>query len=73
MAGPSHDCTARVQRCFHCIATDVLIETRNGPRDVNKFVYKPTKWVTNSKVLAEALDRRCSNKWATLSQTHCDG
>ena len=37
------------------------IETRNGSRDVHKFVYKPTKWVTNSKVLAEALDRRRSN------------
>ena len=37
------------------------IETRNGLRDVNKFVYKPTKWVTNSKVLAEVLYRRCSN------------
>ena len=36
------------------------IETRTGSRDVNKFVYTPTKWVTNSKV-AEALDRRCSN------------
>ena len=30
------------------------IETRNGLRDVNKFVYKPSKWMTNSKVLAEA-------------------
>ena len=30
-------------------------------RNVNKFVYKPTKWVTNSNVLKEALDRRCSN------------
>ena len=30
-------------------------------RYANKFVYKPTKWVTNSKVLAESLDRRCSN------------
>ena len=38
-----------------------MIETRSGSRDVNKFVYKPTKWVTNSKVLAEALVRRCSN------------
>ena len=37
------------------------IETRNGLRDVNKFVYKPTKWVTNSKLLAEALYGRCSN------------
>ena len=25
------------------------------------FVYKPTKWVTNSKALAEALEKRCSN------------
>ena len=37
------------------------IETRNGLRDANKVVYKPTKSVTNSKVLAEALYRRCSN------------
>ena len=48
------------------------IETRNGLRDVNKFVYKPTKWVTNSKVLAESLYRRCSNiSGHTLSQTRC--
>ena len=38
------------------------IETKTGSRDANKFVYKQTKRVTNSKVLAEALDRRCSNK-----------
>ena len=31
------------------------------PKGVNKFVYKPTKWVTNSKVLAEALGRICAN------------
>ena len=37
------------------------IETRNGLRDVNKFVYKPTQAVRNSKVLAEALCRRCSH------------
>ena len=65
MVGPSHDCTAKDHRCFHCILTDVLfqakIETRNGLRDVNKFVHKPSKWVTNSKVLAEVLYRRCSN------------
>ena len=32
------------------------------------FVYKPTKCVTNSKVLAEALDRRCSNSSHTGAQ-----
>ena len=37
------------------------IETRNGWRDVNKFVYKPTQSVRNSKVLAEALRSRCSH------------
>ena len=65
MVGPSHDCTAKDQRCFHFSSPvccfQAKIETRNGSRDVNKFVYKPTKWVTNSKVWAEALDRRCSN------------
>ena len=35
------------------------IETKNGSNDDNKFVYKPTKWVTNPKVLAEALDHIC--------------
>ena len=66
VVGPSHDCTVKDQRCFFSVSLiDVLlqakIETRNGLRYANKFVYKPTKWVTNSKVLAESLDRRCSN------------
>ena len=47
---------------FHrCVAFQVKIESKNGSRDANMFVYKPTKRVTNSKVLAEALYRRCSN------------
>ena len=37
------------------------IETKDGSRNVNKFVYKPTKWMTNSKALAQALGKRCSN------------
>ena len=37
------------------------VETKDGSRDVNKFVYKPTKWMTNSKALAQALDKRYSN------------
>ena len=37
------------------------IETKDGSRNVNRLVYKPTKWMTNSKVLAEALVKRCSN------------
>ena len=46
------------------------IETRSGSRDVNKFVYKQTKWVTNSKVLAEALDGRCSNSSGSPFHRH---
>ena len=42
--------------CFHA-----KIETKNGSNDGNKFVYKPTKWVTDLKVLAEPSDRRYSN------------
>ena len=65
MVGPSHDCTAKDQTCFTVSSPmccfQAKIKTRNVSRDVNKFVYKPTKRVTNSKVLAEALDRRCSN------------
>ena len=58
----SRDCTAENQRCVSPMCCfQAQIETRNGLRDVNKFVCKPTKWVTNSKVLAEALYRRCSN------------
>ena len=34
--------------------TQAKIESRNGLRDDNEFVYKPTKWVTNLKVLAES-------------------
>ena len=37
------------------------IETKDGSRNVNRFVYKPTKWMTNSKALVEALGKRCSN------------
>ena len=37
------------------------VEPKDGSRDVNKFVYKPTKWMTNSKALAQALGKRCSN------------
>ena len=44
-----------------CVAFQTKIESKNGSRDANKFVYKPTKRVTNSKVLAEALYRRCSH------------
>ena len=39
----------------------VKVETKDGSRDVNKFVYKPTKWMTNTKALAQALGKRCSN------------
>ena len=50
------------------------IETRNGLRDVNKFVYKPTKWVTNSKgVGGRLMSQMFKQQWTTLSQTHCDG
>ena len=34
------------------------VETKDSSRDVNKFVYKPTKWMTNSKALAQALGKR---------------
>ena len=37
------------------------VETKDGSRDVNKFVYKPTKWMANSKALTQALGKRCSN------------
>ena len=37
------------------------IETKNGSRNVNRFVFKPTEWMTNSKALARALDNRWSN------------
>ena len=37
------------------------IETKDGSRNVNRFVCKSTKWMTNSKALAEALEKRCSN------------
>ena len=37
------------------------IETKDGSKNVNSFVYKSTKWMTNSKALAEALEKRCSN------------
>ena len=46
------------------------IETKNGSNDENEFVYKPTKWVTNSKVLAKALDHRCSNSSGAPYQRH---
>ena len=49
-------CVSSPMCCFKA-----KIETKNGSRDDNKFVHKPTKSVENSRVLAEALDRRCSN------------
>ena len=64
MVGPSCDLIAEEERSFHCISTCVLFpsEDRNeGSRNVNRFVYKPYKWMTNSKALAEALEKRCSN------------
>ena len=42
--------------CFHA-----KVETKDGSRDVDKFVCKPTKWMTNLKALAQALGKRCSN------------
>ena len=33
------------------------VEMKDGSRDVNKFVYKPTKWMTKSKALAQALGK----------------
>ena len=65
MVGPSCDRIANEERCFHCVITNVLFpsEGRNEgrfERDVNKFVYKPTKWMTNSKALAQALGKRSS-------------
>ena len=42
------------------------------PKGVNKFVYKPTKRVTKSKVLAKALERRCSNSSEPPSHRHTD-
>ena len=36
------------------------IKTKNGSRNVNRFVYKPTKWITNLKALAQALEKRHS-------------
>ena len=64
MVGPSHDCTAKDPRCFHCILTDVLLSSED--RDEESFerrqqVRVQTDQVGNKKVLAEALDRRCSN------------
>ena len=50
------------------------IETRDGSRNVTKFVYKPTKWVTNSTGVGGSLGSQMfEQQWATLSQTHCDG
>ena len=37
------------------------VETKDGSRNPNKFVYKPTKLMTNSKALGQALGKRCSN------------
>ena len=36
--------------------------TKDGSRNVNRFVYKPTKWMSNSKALAQALSKRYSNR-----------
>ena len=33
------------------------------PGDEIGYIYKPTKWVTNSPRLAQALDRECTNKY----------
>ena len=49
--------TASSPVCFF----QAKIETKDGSRNVNRFVYKRTKWMTNSKALAEALEKRCSN------------
>ena len=38
------------------------VQTKDGSRNVNRFVYKPTKWMSNSKALAQALDKRYSNR-----------
>ena len=40
---------------------ETKVKTKDGSGMRNKYVYKPTKWMTNSSVLAQALDRRCSN------------
>ena len=57
MDRPSYDRIAKDQKCFTGLSPKCCF----NPKGVNKFVFKPSKWVTNSKVLAEALDRRCSN------------
>ena len=47
------------------------IETKDGSRNVNSFVCKSTKWMTNSKPLAEASEKRCSDSnEPPFSQTH---
>ena len=46
------------------------IETKDGLRNVDRFVYKSTKWMTNSKALAEALEKRCSNSNETPFHRH---
>eukprot|EP00971_Amphidinium_carterae_P118972 2357045-Amphidinium_carterae.1 len=41
------------------------------PNNQEGYVYKPTKWVTNSRCIAEALDRECTNRsWKDRPHRH---
>ena len=75
MVGPSHDCTAIDQRCFHFILTDVLLSSED--RDEEWFERCQQVRVQTDQVgdkfegVGGSLGPQMfKHQWVTLSQTH---
>ena len=78
MVRPSHDCTAKDHRWFHCILTDVLLSSKD--RNEEWFERCQQIRVQTNKVgdklegvSGSIVSQMFKHQWTTLSQTHGDG